>query len=58
MLSLIRLIVSTFSSSFFVLLFETGFLCVVAVCPRTHFVDQASLELTETLLILPPECWD
>jgi hypothetical protein len=27
--------------------FETGFLCVaLAVCPGTHFVDQAGLELS------------
>jgi hypothetical protein len=26
--------------------------------PGTHSVDQAGLELTETHLPLPPECWD
>ena len=25
--------------------FETGFLCIALGCPRTHFVDQAGLEL-------------
>jgi hypothetical protein len=26
--------------------------------PGTHYVDQASLKLTEVHLPLPPECWD
>jgi len=35
--------------------FKIGFLC-----PGTHFVDQASLKLTEIhlCLSLPPKCWD
>jgi hypothetical protein len=35
----------------FVFVFETGFLCIFG-CPRTHTVDQASLELTEICLLL------
>jgi hypothetical protein len=27
-------------------------------CPRTHHVDQAGLELTETHLTLPPKFWN
>lgn len=27
-------------------------------CPRTHFVDPVSLELTEIYMHMPPECWD
>ena len=40
--------------------FETGFLCATALagCPGIHFVDQASLRLTEIHLPLPPEYWD
>ena len=35
---------------------ETGSLCVaLAILELT--VDHAGLELTETLLLLPPQCW-
>jgi hypothetical protein len=27
-------------------------------CPGSHFIDWASLELTEICLSLSPECWD
>ena len=38
---------------------EIGFLCVAfGACPVTLSVDQASLELTEICLPLPPDCWD
>ena len=48
-----------FFSFFFFFFFETGFLCVTTlnVLELSHSVDQASLELTEILLTLPPECW-
>jgi hypothetical protein len=38
---------------------KTGFHCVsLAVLElATHFVDQASLKLTEMLLLLPPAWW-
>ena len=33
-------------------------LCNIPGYLGTHFVDQASLEITEILLPLPPKCWD
>ena len=58
-------IVSCFSFAFICLVgwlvgfwfFKTVSLCSPG-CPRTHFVDQAGLELTEILLPLFLECWD
>jgi hypothetical protein len=48
-----------FFSLFVSLFFKTEFLCVaLAVCPISHCVDQAGLELTEIYHLLPPECWD
>ena len=39
--------------------FETRFLCVsIPGCARTHYVNQAVLELKEVCLLLPHECWD
>ena len=41
------------------LFFKTEFLCVTALAVlESILVDQASLELTEILLPLPPKCWD
>jgi hypothetical protein len=31
--------------------------CTITGCPGTGFVGQVGLELTETHLPLPPECW-
>lgn len=43
----------------YTLFFETDFLCVIALgYPRTHFVDQADLEITENHLPLLPESGD
>ena len=53
-------IMEAFNLMFFVcLFFETGFVCV-ALEPvlELALVNQAALELTETRLSLPPECWD
>lgn len=30
----------------------------LAVCPETHYEDQAGLEVTEISLLLPPNCWN
>jgi hypothetical protein len=38
--------------------FEKGFLFVSLGCSGTFSEDQASLELIEILLSLPPECWN
>ena len=43
------------SSSFFQ---DRVSLCNSPDCPRTHFVNQDSLELREICLFLLPECWD
>jgi hypothetical protein len=47
-----------FKPTFVLFCFETGFLYVVGTtdCPSIHHVDQASLELTEILLPVPPKC--
>ena len=42
----------------FVLFFKMGFLCVaLELVLELALIDQAGLELTEILLLLPPECW-
>ena len=39
--------------------FETGFLCITDPwMSRTHFIDQAGLDLIEIHPPLPPECCD
>jgi hypothetical protein len=41
----------------YILVFQDRvFLCNSSDWPR--FVDQPSLKLTDTYLLLPPECWD
>ena len=46
--------------NFFVVCFSRNriSMCNSPGYPGTHSVDQASLELTEICLSLPPECWD
>ena len=41
-----------------VVVFRQDFSVKQSCCPGTHSVDQASLELTEIWLPLPPEGWD
>ena len=44
---------------FFVSVFRSRVsICNSPDCPELALVDQASLELTEIFLPLPPECWD
>jgi hypothetical protein len=43
---------------FLLLLFQDRLSLCSPGCPGTHSVNQAGLELAETHLPLPPECWD